>query len=98
MNDTKRIDDDPDQFEDDPYLRWHYWNRMKRFQVYVRTHLSPFFAVALAILVVVREWSDLINAAALLTFLQWLLLILVILTPALLVRLKWVRIIRQHVE
>ena len=70
---------------------------MKRVQVRVRTHLSLVLSTLLALLVIWREWTELRKAAELLSPSQWLLAVLLIATMPLLVRFRWITVIRQRV-
>jgi hypothetical protein len=53
------------------FKRYWVWVRKKRIQVKIRTELSHWLAIGLAILIVIREWKELV------AFLQWIYFLLV---------------------
>jgi hypothetical protein len=65
-----------------PYPRWYTWMLKKQAQVIVRAHLSDILALVLAVLVVIRERTELLAIGAQLSFGQWVLLLFLVAATA----------------
>ena len=78
-------------------FRWTLWKTKKNCQFRVRQHLSHALAAFLAVLVVVREFADLRRVLQALNALEWVVFVLIFVTPIIVGWYGWTMIMRKRV-
>jgi len=81
-----------------PSAHWYFWFWKKVAQVLVRQHMSRFLALALAILVVCREFKDLIATFRALTLMEWSTTACLLIAAVALLRAIWIKVMHPRVR
>ena len=79
-------------------FRWGLWVKQKQLLLLIRTHLSHFFAVTLAVLVLGREFEEIQRVLLLRKAVDWLLLIYFTTAAYIIIYYGWLMIMRKSLK